>query len=102
MNYHVEFGTYEDNEAIRPTDNTYYTRQEAVDVAAQLAEVYPFVNVWMKIPRVSGYDYSECVLSYEDGLLTEVVDDVEYIYEWDCEKMAYVEIFKQPLQPQKV
>jgi hypothetical protein len=96
MNYHVEYGSYD--EAFEPTDNTYYTRQEAVDVAAQLAEVYPFVDVWMKIPRPNGAAYSECVLSYADGTLTEVVDDVEYIYEYDCEKMAYIEVSAKALE----
>jgi hypothetical protein len=98
MNYQVNYGHYDDNEAVDTYDNTFYTRQEAADVAAQLVdEGYSFVDVWMKIPRPNGTAYSECVLSYEDGTLTEIVDDMKYTFEWNSEKMAYIQISEEVL-----
>jgi len=97
MNYQVNFGTYDDNEAVEPFDNTFYTREAAATAAGLLAEKYPFVDVWLKISRPNGTAYSECVLSYEDGTLTETIDDVEYVYEWNCEKMAYIQASEKVL-----
>ena len=88
MNYEVNYGTIDANEADTPYDDTFFTYEEAKDVAAQLADEYPFVDVWKKTPRPNGTAFSECVLSYEDGTLTE--DGV--VFEWNCEKMSYLEV----------
>jgi len=90
-NYQVNYGTLDDNEAVEPFD-TFETQQAAFTAAELLSEKYPFVDVWKKTSRPNGTAYSECILSYEGDTLTELVDGAEHIFEWNCEKMAYIEI----------